>query len=383
MLIQKSPSVVHVDLVGPAWWITYIVIPLTSVAIALFTAFITHRFTLREQDKQLRIEQRNNERQSQVNQNGKLESLIMMLDFAKATLDNTAPGAQPPSIPLTSLIDLGTKCELGDVLGDLTRAGTAYDSVRQRWNAGDASISAEVQALARSVKEALTPITAVAQSTLNNGRARLDQLDLPDSKATGGPSLNGSRKTVVLDANGHVIVTRAAANVAVLLRLGLGLLYLGAFISRGFGVLYSNSTTNAAGKVVSYGWHFSYNTSMGWISSGFTHSPTAAFISSTHGPLAAIAQNLPKSVDNFGWMFALAGLSIALILGICMRIAAWGGFLLNIIIWFSLLPPAGNPVIDGKHMAFAFSLLLLAFLHAGNRFGFGCWWETHTPALIH
>jgi hypothetical protein len=54
-----------------------------------------------------------------------------------------------------------------------------------------------------------------------------------------------------------------------------------------------------------------------------------------------------------------------------MRIAGWGGFLLSILVWFSLFPPSGNPVIDGEHMAFAFSLLLLMFLHAGNRFGLG------------
>ena len=54
-----------------------------------------------------------------------------------------------------------------------------------------------------------------------------------------------------------------------------------------------------------------------------------------------------------------------------MRIAGWGGFLLSILVWFRLFPPSGNPVINAEHMAFAFSLLLLMFLHAGNRFGLG------------
>jgi hypothetical protein len=34
-------------------------------------------------------------------------------------------------------------------------------------------------------------------------------------------------------------------------------------------------------------------------------------------------------------------------------------------------------------MAFAFSLLLLMFLHADNRFGLGRWWEAHTQSLLH
>jgi hypothetical protein len=55
--------------------------------------------------------------------------------------------------------------------------------------------------------------------------------------------------------------------------------------------------------------------------------------------------------------------------------------LLSILVWFSLFPPRGNPVIDGEHMAFAFSLLLLMFMHAGNRFGLGRWQEAHSSLL--
>ena len=62
---------------------------------------------------------------------------------------------------------------------------------------------------------------------------------------------------------------------------------------------------------------------------------------------------------------------VALTPGVGMRIAGWGGFLLSILVWFSLFPPRGNPVIDGEHMAFAFSLLRLMFMRAGNRFGLG------------
>jgi thiosulfate dehydrogenase (quinone) large subunit len=66
-----------------------------------------------------------------------------------------------------------------------------------------------------------------------------------------------------------------------------------------------------------------------------------------------------------------------------MRIAGIGGFLLNVLIWFAGFPPSSNPLIDGEHMAFAFSLLLLMFLHADCRWGFGRWWRAHTPALLH
>jgi thiosulfate dehydrogenase (quinone) large subunit len=197
------------------------------------------------------------------------------------------------------------------------------------------------------------------------------------------PAARGSSGSVSLDGRGRVVIPRGAVATAVLLRVGLGLLYLWGFISQAFGIVYKNSVTDADGKVVSYGWHFSYDTSMGWITSGFTHSPTASFIGGAHGPLAFIPQNLPTGVDDFGWMFAIGGLGVALTFGICMRIAGIGGFLLNILIWFSSFPPNGNPIIDGEHVAFAFSILLLMFLHAGNRFGLGRWWEAHTPAVLH
>jgi thiosulfate dehydrogenase [quinone] large subunit len=173
---------------------------------------------------------------------------------------------------------------------------------------------------------------------------------------------------------------RGATTSAALLRISLGLVYLWAFVEQGFGVGYTN--TNGA-TPPTYGWHFSYNPHLGWISSGFTHSPTAMYIGSTHGPLAFIPKDLPSGLDTFGWMFAIGGLGIALTFGIAMRIAGWGGFALNILLWFSTFPPSGNPVIDGTHTIYALVLLTLMFLHAGNRWGLGRWWETHTPAVLH
>jgi thiosulfate dehydrogenase [quinone] large subunit len=187
-------------------------------------------------------------------------------------------------------------------------------------------------------------------------------------------------RTYVLDDDGRVRIPRAGANVAALLRIGLGLLYLWAFISQGFGVGYTNQDASNPGD---YGWHFSYDADEGWISSGFEHSPTAPYVDNTHGPLSFIPKELPTGVDDFGWIFAIGGLGIALTLGIFMRIAGWGGFLLNILIWFSSFPPSNNPIIDGEHMAFALSLLLLMYLQAGNHWGLGRWWRARTPALLH
>lgn len=174
-----------------------------------------------------------------------------------------------------------------------------------------------------------------------------------------------------------LVIPRGAVIVSALFRIGLGLTYLWAFISQGFGLGFTNAQAG------SYGWFFSFDASKGWISSGFQHSPTSGFIGGLHGLASPVLQALPTGLVDFCWMFALAGLGIGLTLGICMRIAAWGGFILNVVIWLGGLPPATNPLIDAEHMAFAFGLLLMMYLQADRYWGLGNWWRANTPNWLH
>jgi thiosulfate dehydrogenase [quinone] large subunit len=190
-------------------------------------------------------------------------------------------------------------------------------------------------------------------------------------------------RSITLDSEDRVRVPRSAAYSAALLRISLGLVYLWAFISQAFGISYTNTAPAVAGQKTSYGWHFSSNPDNGWISSGFSHSPTAGYVNKTHGPLAFIPQNLSTGLDDLFWMVAIGGLGIALTLGILMNIAGIGGFLLNVILWFSTFPPSSNPIVDGTHTIYALVLLLLMFLHAGNKWGFGRWWSSLTPRFLH
>jgi thiosulfate dehydrogenase (quinone) large subunit len=187
---------------------------------------------------------------------------------------------------------------------------------------------------------------------------------------------------VTLDDRSGLRVSRATAYSAALLRISLGLVYLWGFVTQAFGVTYTNSTTDSAGHTT-YGWHFAYSANNGWITSGFSHSPTGQYVGHTHGPLAFIPKNLSTGVDDIGWMVAIAGLGIALTLGIFMNIAGVGGFLLNILLWFSTFPPSGHPIIDGTHTIYALVLLLLMLLHSGNKWGLGRWWSARTPRVLH
>jgi len=194
----------------------------------------------------------------------------------------------------------------------------------------------------------------------------------------------GTAGLVGMDLEGRIRIPRPGAVVAAILRIGIGLIYLWGFLSQGFGIGYTNQVQSPNGAASSgYAWHFSYDANAGWISSGFKTSPTQGFVSGLDGPTAFIPKDLPQGLVDFGWMFAIGGLGIALTLGICSRIAGWGGFALNILIWFGAFPPSNNPFFDAEHFMFAFILLLLMWLQASNYWGIGRWWRTKTPGFLH
>jgi thiosulfate dehydrogenase [quinone] large subunit len=206
---------------------------------------------------------------------------------------------------------------------------------------------------------------------------------------TAGVSL-GSH-LVAMDLAGTIRIPRGGARTAALLRIGLGLMYLWAFVGQGFGVGYTNvrstqqppPSDSAAPATVEYRWTFSYDADNGWISSGFKHSPSEAYLTKNmHGPIGSLLTDLPTGLTDFGWIFALGGLGIALTFGLFSRIAGWGGLALNLIIWFGAFPPSTNPIIDGEHMAFAFSILLLMWIQASNYWGLGRWWRARVPIWL-
>jgi thiosulfate dehydrogenase (quinone) large subunit len=150
------------------------------------------------------------------------------------------------------------------------------------------------------------------------------------------------------------ITTVAAGRALAVLRIAFGLTFLWAFVDKVFGLGYATPS----GK--------------GWIDGG---DPTAGFLGKgSTGPLAGFYHSL---VGDFWvtplFMLALAGLGIALTLGIGMRIAAVSGALLYLLMWTAALPPETNPVLD-DHIVGAISLIALALVAAGNVWGFGRQW---------
>jgi thiosulfate dehydrogenase [quinone] large subunit len=148
---------------------------------------------------------------------------------------------------------------------------------------------------------------------------------------------------------------RLAREVFGVLRIVVGFTFLWAFLDKLFGFGYATPSARS------------------WLNGG---SPTKGFLAnSASGPF----ESLYKDIAGAGWadwlfMLGLAGLGVALLLGIGMRVAAVSGALLYVLMWTVVLPPVTNPVVD-DHIIGALVVIGLALVHAGDTFGLGRWWK--------
>jgi len=149
---------------------------------------------------------------------------------------------------------------------------------------------------------------------------------------------------------------RAAAAARYLLagiRIGLGFIFLWAFVDKVFGLGFSTTSAKA------------------WINGG---NPTQGFLGSSKGPFSGFFHTIAGTgFANVLFMGGLLAIGTALILGIGMRLAAAGGALLMVMMWAAVLPPATNPILD-DHLIYAAVLIVLAVLAAGNTLGLGRAW---------
>ena len=160
--------------------------------------------------------------------------------------------------------------------------------------------------------------------------------------------------------------TEAFRYVAAALRLGIGWVFLWAFLDKLLALGYATGRNPESGAVDRFG-------NAAWINGG---SPTEGFLlNATSGPFANFYQSFAGATwADWLFMVGLAGIGIALIAGITMRIATAGGATLLVLMWSAVLPPANNPFMD-DHIVYALVLVALALVGAGKTLGLGVWWE--------
>ena len=148
-------------------------------------------------------------------------------------------------------------------------------------------------------------------------------------------------------------------------RLSLGFVFLWAFLD----------------KLLALGFHTGYDQEgnldrfgdAAWINGG---SPTEGFLSfGTKGPFKDFYSGMAGAAwADWLFMIGLAGIGIALMLGVTMRIAAGAGALLMLLMYTAAMQPENNPVID-DHIVYALVLVALALAGANKTLGLGRVWE--------
>ncbi|MGC1211593.1 MAG: hypothetical protein WA890_10075 [Micromonospora sp.] len=147
---------------------------------------------------------------------------------------------------------------------------------------------------------------------------------------------------------------KAARYVFAGLRIGLGWIFLWAFLDKMFGLGFATPAKNA------------------WINGG---SPTKGFLAfGATGPFKGFYNGIAGAAwADWLFMIGLAALGVALLLGIGMRVAAVAGGILMVMMWTVAMPPETNPFMD-DHLIYAGLLAGLALLGAGNTLGLGRAW---------
>lgn len=143
--------------------------------------------------------------------------------------------------------------------------------------------------------------------------------------------------------------------VLVLLRISMGWIFLWPFFDKLLGLGFATEPGKA------------------WLDG---ISPTTGFLKfGSYGPFKPFFESLAGNpLVDWLFMIGLLGLGIALILGIGLRITAYSGTLLMLLMWLSLLPPKNNPFLD-DHIIYALVLISLNQMDAGDWFGFGKRWK--------
>ncbi|WP_035738045.1 DoxX family membrane protein [Glycomyces arizonensis] len=141
-------------------------------------------------------------------------------------------------------------------------------------------------------------------------------------------------------------------------RIVLGWVFLWAFLDKTFGLGYPTAEGH------------------GWADGA---SPTEGFLASRDGSFGELFRSMSDQPWS-GWLFmgGLAGLGIALTLGIGLRVAAILGPVLMVTMWMSMLPLDSNPIVD-VHIFYAVAMVALAVANAGDRWGLGRWWQDLGP----
>jgi thiosulfate dehydrogenase (quinone) large subunit len=135
----------------------------------------------------------------------------------------------------------------------------------------------------------------------------------------------------------------------------LGFVFLWAFLDKLFGLHYATKLAQA------------------WVNGG---SPTKNYLAATQGPFAGFFHGLSGHVwVDWLFMIGLAGIGLALLSGIMVRVAVVSGTILLAFMWAASLPLTANPAID-EHVLYIVLLWIIFFGYPNQVLGLGALWRS-------
>jgi thiosulfate dehydrogenase [quinone] large subunit len=136
-------------------------------------------------------------------------------------------------------------------------------------------------------------------------------------------------------------------------RVLLGVVFLWAFVDKLFGLGIATPAARA------------------WLNGG---SPTTGFLKNVEGPFASFFNGIAgQPWADWLFMAGLLGIGVALVLGVALRLAAWSGVVMMVLMWAASMPLENNPVVD-DHLVYATALLAIAAARSNQRFSVANWW---------
>ncbi|QZN86542.1 DoxX family protein [Cellulomonas sp. C5510] len=167
-----------------------------------------------------------------------------------------------------------------------------------------------------------------------------------------------SSTTTALPAQEEVVTSLTARRVLALTRLATGFIFLWAFLDKTFGLGYATPSERA------------------WINGG---TPSQGFLNSPAvvGPFQGFFQGIASPLTDVLFMLGMLGVGAAVMLGIGMRVAAWSGSIIMVMMWMAewpLVEGSTNPLVD-YHIIYALTLVVLATCLASDTWGLGRWWR--------
>ena len=156
------------------------------------------------------------------------------------------------------------------------------------------------------------------------------------------------------------------------LRIGLGFVFLWAFLDKLFGLGFATCRTVAEDASFS----IDVMCEKAWLSGGHVTEGYLVYGGNPNSPFHDFFVNLGGDRwTDWAFMLGLLGVGLALMLGIGTRIGAWAGAAMLLFMYMTQMWPANNPILD-DHIAYIVAIFAAVWLEFSRQsLGLGAWWR--------